>query len=79
MVAGGAGVTLLPELSVPTEARRAKLRVRPFAGPQPKRTIGLVWRKRSPLGPALREIARTMKEAYPGEGGGRGKRAATKL
>ncbi|MGE5345191.1 MAG: LysR substrate-binding domain-containing protein, partial [Acidithiobacillales bacterium] len=46
MVAGGAGVTLLPRLAVATEAPRAGLRVRPFAEPSPRRTIALVWRKR---------------------------------
>jgi LysR family hydrogen peroxide-inducible transcriptional activator len=64
MVAGGAGVTLLPSLAVPTEAKRAGLRVRPFAAPAPKRTIVLVWRRRSPVAPALRELAGTAKRAY---------------
>jgi len=57
MVAGGVGVTLLPALSVPTEARRAPLALRPFAAPAPHRTIALVHRRRSPLAPALRELA----------------------
>jgi LysR family transcriptional regulator, hydrogen peroxide-inducible genes activator len=65
MVAGGAGVTILPELAVPTEAQRAGLRVRAFAAPVPHRTVALVWRKRSPLAPALRKLARTIREAYP--------------
>ena len=65
MVAGGAGVTLLPRLAVPTETARADLRVRPFASPAPHRTLALVWRKRSPLGPALRKIAATIRASYP--------------
>lgn len=65
MVASGAGVTLLPSLAVPTEAKRANLRVRPFTQPEPGRTIALVWRKRSPLGTALRQIGTTIKNAYP--------------
>jgi LysR family hydrogen peroxide-inducible transcriptional activator len=64
MVAGGAGVTLLPSLAVATEAKRAGLRVRPFAAPAPKRTIAFVWRRRSPLAPALRELAGTAKRAF---------------
>ena len=64
MVAGGAGVTLLPELAVATETKRAELVIRPFARPAPKRTIALVWRRRSPLGPALRELAVTARTAY---------------
>lgn len=65
MVAGGAGVTLLPQLAVATEAQRSGLRTRAFAKPAPHRTIALVWRKRSPLGPALRKLARTIRDAYP--------------
>src|SRR5262245_45573871 len=59
MVAGGAGVTLLPEIAVATEAKRAELSIRPFAQPSPRRTIALVWRKRSPLRPTLRQLATT--------------------
>jgi len=66
MVAGGAGVTLLPELAVPTESRRAEIAIRRFAKPAPHRTVALVWRKRSPLGTAFRRLARTMRSAYPG-------------
>ncbi|GAO02442.1 LysR substrate-binding domain-containing protein [Anaeromyxobacter sp. PSR-1] len=65
MVAGGAGVTLLPELAVPTETRRADLRLRPFADPAPFRTIALVWRRSSPIAEALRRLAATVKAAYP--------------
>ncbi len=65
MVAGGAGVTLLPELSVPTEARRAEIEIRRFARPAPGRTVALVWRTRSPLAAALRRLASTLRAAYP--------------
>jgi LysR family transcriptional regulator, hydrogen peroxide-inducible genes activator len=65
MVAGGAGVTLLPKIAVATEASRAHLRVRVFAEPSPHRTIALVWRKRSSLAAALRQVAVTIRSAYP--------------
>jgi len=65
MVAGGATVTLLPTLAVATEARRAGLRVRPMASAKAQRTIALAWRRRSPLGPALREIAVALRDAFP--------------
>jgi LysR family hydrogen peroxide-inducible transcriptional activator len=65
MVANGAGVTILPELAVPTEVQRAGLRVRAFATPVPHRTLALAWRKRSPLAPALRKLAGTLRQAYP--------------
>lgn len=65
MVADGAGITLLPEISVATEAKRAGLVVRTLAAPAPGRTVAIVWRKRSPLGPALRQLAATARSAWP--------------
>ena len=65
MVAGGSGVTLLPELAVATETSRTPLRVRRLAEPTPRRTIGLVWRRGYPLASALREVAAPIKAAYP--------------
>jgi LysR family transcriptional regulator, hydrogen peroxide-inducible genes activator len=65
MVAGGAGVTLLPKLAVPTESRRANLELRTFTAPQPHRTLALVWRRGASLTEALKEIAATMRSAYP--------------
>ena len=64
MVAQGAGVTLLPELALATETARTDLGVRRFERPAPHRTIALVWRKQSPLGPALRALAGGIREAY---------------
>ncbi|HKP62268.1 MAG TPA: LysR substrate-binding domain-containing protein [Polyangiales bacterium] len=69
MVAGGAGVTLLPKLALGTELARSDLRVRPFADPAPHRSLALVWRKHSPLESALRELAGTLREAYPDRAG----------
>jgi LysR family transcriptional regulator, hydrogen peroxide-inducible genes activator len=67
MVASGLGVTLLPRLAVPTEAGPGRgLEVRPFADPAPHRTIALLWRRRSPLAPALRRLAASLRRAYPG-------------
>jgi LysR family hydrogen peroxide-inducible transcriptional activator len=68
MVAGGAGVTLLPRLAVPAETAHAGLQVREFADPVPHRTIGLVWRRAYPLAAALRNVAATIRDAYPGVG-----------
>jgi LysR family hydrogen peroxide-inducible transcriptional activator len=69
MVAGGAGVTLLPKLALSTELARSTLRVRQFSDPVPHRTLALVWRKHSPLEPALRKLAGTLREAYPDPAG----------
>jgi LysR family hydrogen peroxide-inducible transcriptional activator len=65
MVAGGAGITLLPSLSIRTEARAGGLTTRPIASSGAQRTIALVWRKRSPFEPALRDIAASIRDAYP--------------
>jgi LysR family hydrogen peroxide-inducible transcriptional activator len=65
MVAGGTGVTLLPEVAVSTEAARAGLRTRALSSPRARRTIALVWRRRSPMGPALRKVAAVLRSAFP--------------
>jgi LysR family hydrogen peroxide-inducible transcriptional activator len=65
MVASGSGVTLLPELSVATEGKRADLKIRKFLKPPPHRTIGLIWRKGSPLTDALQKVADSIRRAYP--------------
>ena len=64
MVAGGAGVTLLPRISLPVENRRSELAIRRLESPEPHRTLALVWRPRSPLGPSLRMLAQTIREKY---------------
>jgi LysR family hydrogen peroxide-inducible transcriptional activator len=65
MVSGGAGITLIPALAVDTEAKRARLHIRALATPAAHRTIALVWRKGSPVEPALRAVASTLRDAYP--------------
>jgi LysR family hydrogen peroxide-inducible transcriptional activator len=48
MVANGYGVTLLPRIALPVEARDARVKVLRFRDPQPAREIGLAWRRTSP-------------------------------
>jgi len=48
MVANGLGLTLLPELSLELEAKRADIRLMRFANPEPQRIVGLAWRETSP-------------------------------
>jgi LysR family transcriptional regulator, hydrogen peroxide-inducible genes activator len=64
MVASGAGVTLLPRLAVPTEAKRGGLVLRRLSKPAPHRTLALIWRPTSPLARALEAVADTMRDAY---------------
>jgi LysR family hydrogen peroxide-inducible transcriptional activator len=68
MVAGGAGVTLLPRLAVEVENRRDLLRVREFFRPAPHRTIVLTWRRRSSLAASLRLVAQAARAAFQGMG-----------
>ncbi len=48
MVANGFGMTLIPEMSVGLETRRENIHLMRFEEPEPKRVIGLAWRKSSP-------------------------------
>ncbi|MCA1489471.1 hydrogen peroxide-inducible genes activator OxyR [Sinorhizobium alkalisoli] len=48
MVANGMGMTLIPEIAVPSEAARNAIRIVPFAAPEPARDVGLVWRRSNP-------------------------------
>lgn len=57
MVSAGIGVTLIPEMAVAIETRSASVSVARLEDPQPSRTIGMVWRKSSPLAPQLKRIA----------------------
>jgi len=57
MVSAGIGVTLIPEMAVAVETRSASVSVARFRNPQPSRTIGMVWRKTSPLAKQLLQIS----------------------
>src|SRR5436853_2016474 len=57
MVSAGVGVTLIPEMAVTVETRSAAVSVARFKNPQPSRTIGMVWRKTSPLARQLTQIS----------------------
>jgi LysR family hydrogen peroxide-inducible transcriptional activator len=57
MVGAGIGVTLIPEMAVEVETRSASVSVARFKNPQPSRTIGMVWRRSSPLARQLQQIS----------------------
>src|SRR5215469_2351604 len=57
MVGAGIGVTLIPEMAVAVETRSAPVCVARFRNPQPSRTIGMVWRRSSPLARQLQQIS----------------------
>ena len=66
MVAAGTGITLMPVMAVkPPVAHTENLVTRPFEQPGPQRTIALVWRKSSALGPFLEQLAGILAEIDP--------------
>jgi LysR family hydrogen peroxide-inducible transcriptional activator len=62
MVAGGAGITLLPSIAVATENRARGLSIRPFGPRGPARTLALAWRKSVPMADGLRAIASSLRD-----------------
>jgi len=48
MVANGYGITLLPRIALPVEARDTRVKMLRFRNPEPARQIGLAWRRTSP-------------------------------
>jgi LysR family hydrogen peroxide-inducible transcriptional activator len=66
MVGMGLGVTLIPALAAdgPQPSRR-QVALRPLAGAGASRTIGLVWRRRSPVAQTMAQLARTLADYLP--------------
>ncbi|MBU2993281.1 hydrogen peroxide-inducible genes activator [Octadecabacter sp. 1_MG-2023] len=63
LVGAGIGVTLIPRMAIGVETQSANVAVASFKGTQPKRTIGMVWRKSSPLADQYREIVSILEQA----------------
>jgi LysR family hydrogen peroxide-inducible transcriptional activator len=67
MVSHGMGVTLLPEIAVPSETENLRgLAITPFADPMPHRDIALFWRKSSKRLPDFGALAQSI-QAVAGE------------
>ncbi|WP_417435444.1 hydrogen peroxide-inducible genes activator [Hoeflea sp.] len=62
MVGAGLGVTLIPEMAIAVETRSAPVSIAHFRDPQPSRTIGMIWRKTSPLAKQLRQISEVVRK-----------------
>lgn len=60
MVSAGLGVTLIPEMAVPVETRSANVSVAHFPAPEPGRTVGMIWRKSSPLATDLLGLSKVV-------------------
>ena len=66
MVGAGIGVTLIPEIAMSVETRSAAVSIARFQEPQPSRTIGMIWRKTSPIARQLIEMADLVRVAADG-------------
>lgn len=63
MVGVGLGVTLLPEMAIAIETSSASVSVQRFDNPPPSRTIGMIWRKSSPLAEQLNQISDVVRQS----------------
>jgi LysR family transcriptional regulator, hydrogen peroxide-inducible genes activator len=63
MVASGYGVTLVPEVAIDAEARDERIKLLRFVDPQPRRSIGLAWRRTSPRKADFLGLGSTVVEA----------------
>lgn len=67
MVANGLGMTLLPELSIRLECRLDDIKLMRFTDPQPRRVVGLAWRKSSPRKRHFVELGKLITQATSGQ------------
>lgn len=63
MVGAGIGVTLIPEMAVAVETRGAPVAIQRFEAGPPARTVGMIWRRTSPLAADLREVAEVVRQS----------------
>jgi LysR family hydrogen peroxide-inducible transcriptional activator len=63
MVAGGYGVTLIPQIAADVEARDPRVKFLRLEEPQPGRSIGLVFRKTSPRRMDFDALSKVVKES----------------
>lgn len=66
MVGAGIGVTFIPEMAASVETRSADVALARFADPKPRRTIGMIWRRTSPLVGQLQDIAEIVRQVAAG-------------
>jgi LysR family hydrogen peroxide-inducible transcriptional activator len=63
MVAGGYGVTLIPQIAADVERRDARVKFLRLENPQPGRSIGLVFRRTSPRKADFAALSEVVKES----------------
>ena len=62
----GSGITLLPALAVPQERKRDGVVYVPCIKPEPRRTVGLVYRPGSPLRSRYEHLAEAIRSKMDG-------------
>ncbi|HSF91236.1 MAG TPA: LysR substrate-binding domain-containing protein [Paracoccaceae bacterium] len=62
LVGAGIGVTLIPEMAVAVETRSAAVSIARFPKNPPTRTVGMIWRKTSPLAKQLTQVAEVVRQ-----------------
>ncbi|RDJ15479.1 hydrogen peroxide-inducible genes activator [Rhizobium grahamii] len=65
MVSHDMGMTLIPEMAIPTETSRNSIRIVPFTDPQPSREIGLAWRRSNHRGKEMEALAEAIVAVAP--------------
>ncbi|SEH48367.1 LysR family transcriptional regulator, hydrogen peroxide-inducible genes activator [Rhizobium tibeticum] len=65
MVSHDMGMTLIPEMAIPTETSRNSIRILPFTDPQPSREIGLAWRRSNHRGKEMEALAEAIIAVAP--------------
>ncbi len=63
LVGSGIGITLIPEMAVGVETGSAPVVTDRFSKNPPHRTVGMIWRRSSPLGPQLEQVAEVVRKA----------------
>jgi len=75
MVAGGYGVTLIPQIAADVERRDGRVKFLRLEKPQPGRSIGLAFRRTSPRKADFAALGEVVKESVDGFAGGSSLRA----
>lgn len=64
MVGAGMGVTLIPEMAVGAETSAVEVSIARLSAPQPRRSIGLVWRKTNPLAEHFLQVGEIVRQEH---------------
>ncbi|MBD9526448.1 MULTISPECIES: hydrogen peroxide-inducible genes activator [Paracoccus] len=68
MVSSGLGMTLIPRIALADENHDGRLRIVPFAAPEPSRDLAVVWRRNADAGTDARALAEVIRGLAPALG-----------